>query len=102
MRDLDRVPLVREGVGGEGGLAEEVTVWLSTVGDVQTVRAVQARTREVGRPDVVAVGRVRGHARLAAATRVVGEDDVVTRLDRGDGGPHTLDDSRALVPQHHR
>lgn len=100
--DLDRVPLVGQGVGGERGLAEEVTVWLSTAGDVETVRAVQAGSCEVGCPDAVTVGRVRRQARLAAAARVVGEDDVVTGLDGGDGDPHAFDDSSSLVPQHHR
>jgi hypothetical protein len=99
IRHFHHVALVRDGMGGESGLAEEVGVHrLSAHGHRR--RPVGALARPVVREEVVAIRRRVDGAARAIAAAVEAHHHAVAGLGRGDGTPHGVHDAGPFVAQH--
>ena len=88
-----------QGMGGEGGLIEEVAMHRAIVA-VQVMGPVGTGTGEVVGVEAIC----RPGAAAARAVRAPGEGhhDVIARLQIGDARSHRLDHAGALVAQNHR
>ena len=91
--------LIGDGVGGEGGLAEE-HAQIGAVFLVKTGRAVRQLAEEVQREPGVAARGVTADAVIALAAVLVGQNDVVAGLDAVDHGADLFHDAGALMAQH--